>query len=77
MLFSGQCGQQCTSTSCLLAEEEQKEVMRQKTDIQSTRHVLVCLLLTVGLLAVSTASLIHSHSYTFKVSFFITQKQLF
>ncbi|XP_048048766.1 integral membrane protein GPR155 isoform X2 [Megalobrama amblycephala] len=48
---TGQCGQQCTSTSCLLAEEEQKEVERQKTDIQSTRHVLVCLLLTVGLLA--------------------------
>ncbi|XP_051762220.1 integral membrane protein GPR155 isoform X3 [Ctenopharyngodon idella] len=48
---TGQCGQQCTSTSCLLAEEEQKEVERQNTDIQSTRHVLVCLLLTVSLLA--------------------------
>uniref|UniRef100_A0A8C2EXR7 G protein-coupled receptor 155a n=1 Tax=Cyprinus carpio TaxID=7962 RepID=A0A8C2EXR7_CYPCA len=44
-------GQQCASTSCLLVEEEQKETDRQNTDIQSTRHVLVCLLLTVSLLA--------------------------
>uniref|UniRef100_A0A8C2AIJ9 G protein-coupled receptor 155a n=1 Tax=Cyprinus carpio TaxID=7962 RepID=A0A8C2AIJ9_CYPCA len=43
--------QQCASTSCLLVEEEQKETDRQNTDIQSTRHVLVCLLLTVSLLA--------------------------
>uniref|UniRef100_A0A673FWH8 DEP domain-containing protein n=1 Tax=Sinocyclocheilus rhinocerous TaxID=307959 RepID=A0A673FWH8_9TELE len=43
--------QQCTSTSCLLVEEEQKVADRQNTDIQSTRHVLVCLLLTVSLLA--------------------------
>ncbi|XP_067299255.1 lysosomal cholesterol signaling protein isoform X2 [Pseudorasbora parva] len=48
---TGQCRQQCTSASCLLAEEEQKEAERQNTDIQSTRHVLVCLLLTVSLLA--------------------------
>uniref|UniRef100_A0A8C2GN34 G protein-coupled receptor 155a n=1 Tax=Cyprinus carpio TaxID=7962 RepID=A0A8C2GN34_CYPCA len=46
-----QCSQQCASTSCLLVEEEQKETDRQNTDIQSTRHVLVCLLLTVSLLA--------------------------
>uniref|UniRef100_A0A672QNU5 G protein-coupled receptor 155 n=1 Tax=Sinocyclocheilus grahami TaxID=75366 RepID=A0A672QNU5_SINGR len=46
-----QCSQQCTSTSCLLVEEEQKVADRQNTDIQSTRHVLVCLLLTVSLLA--------------------------
>ncbi|XP_058643205.1 integral membrane protein GPR155 isoform X1 [Onychostoma macrolepis] len=48
---TGQCSQQCTSTSCLLVEEEQKVADRQNTDIQSTRHVLVCLLLTVSLLA--------------------------
>uniref|UniRef100_A0A673MW15 G protein-coupled receptor 155a n=1 Tax=Sinocyclocheilus rhinocerous TaxID=307959 RepID=A0A673MW15_9TELE len=45
------CSQQCTSTSCLLVEEEQKVADRQNTDIQSTRHMLVCLLLTVSLLA--------------------------
>lgn len=56
MLFLGQCSQQCASTSCLLVEEEQKETDRQNTDIQSTRHVLVCLLLTVNLLAVSTVN---------------------
>ncbi|CAM4607293.1 unnamed protein product [Leuciscus chuanchicus] len=50
-VHSGQCSQQCSPTSCLLAEEEQKEAARQNTDIQSTRHVLVCLLLTVCLLA--------------------------
>ncbi|KAI2660373.1 Integral membrane protein GPR155 [Labeo rohita] len=48
---TGQCGQQCTSTNCLLVEEEQKVADRQNTDIQSTRHVLVCLLLTISLLA--------------------------
>ncbi|XP_059355485.1 integral membrane protein GPR155-like isoform X2 [Carassius carassius] len=48
---TGQCSQQCASTSCLLVEEEQKEADRQNTDIQPTRHVLVCLLLTVSLLA--------------------------
>ncbi|XP_016131762.1 integral membrane protein GPR155-like [Sinocyclocheilus grahami] len=48
---TGQCSQQCTSTSCLLVEEEQKVADRQNTDIQSTRHMLVCLLLTVSLLA--------------------------
>ncbi|XP_052421484.1 integral membrane protein GPR155-like isoform X1 [Carassius gibelio] len=48
---TGQCSQQCASTSCLLVEEEQREAHRQNTDIQSTRHVLVCLLLTVSLLA--------------------------
>ncbi|KAK7168609.1 hypothetical protein R3I93_004817 [Phoxinus phoxinus] len=50
-IHTGQCSQQCSPTSCLLAEEEQKEADRQNTDIQSTRHVLVCLLLTVCLLA--------------------------
>lgn len=48
---SGQCGQRCASTRCLLVEEEQKEADRQNTDIQTTRHVLLCLLLTVSLLA--------------------------
>uniref|UniRef100_A0A8C1UFT8 G protein-coupled receptor 155a n=1 Tax=Cyprinus carpio TaxID=7962 RepID=A0A8C1UFT8_CYPCA len=46
-----QCSQQCTSTSCLLVEEEQKVADGQNADIQSTRHMLVCLLLTVSLLA--------------------------
>uniref|UniRef100_A0A672S9Q8 G protein-coupled receptor 155 n=1 Tax=Sinocyclocheilus grahami TaxID=75366 RepID=A0A672S9Q8_SINGR len=50
-VVAGQCSQQCTSTSCLLVEEEQKVADRQNTDIQSTRHMLVCLLLTVSLLA--------------------------
>ncbi|XP_073701637.1 lysosomal cholesterol signaling protein [Garra rufa] len=48
---TGPCGQQCTSTNCLLVEEEQKVADRQNTDIQSTRHVLMCLLLTISLLA--------------------------
>ncbi|KAA0716107.1 Integral membrane protein GPR155 [Triplophysa tibetana] len=48
---SGHCGQRCASTGCLLVEEEQKEADRQNTDIQTTRHVLMCLLLTVSLLA--------------------------
>ncbi|KAI7809062.1 putative integral membrane protein GPR155, partial [Triplophysa rosa] len=48
---SGQCGQRCASAGCLLVEEEQKEADRQNTDIQTTRHVLMCLLLTVSLLA--------------------------
>lgn len=50
-LSPGRCGQLCASTHCLLVEEEQKEADRQKTDIQTTRHVLLCLLLTVSLLA--------------------------
>ncbi|XP_026074445.1 integral membrane protein GPR155 [Carassius auratus] len=48
---TGPCGQQCTSTSCLLVEEEQKVADGQNADIQSTRHMLMCLLLTVSLLA--------------------------
>lgn len=48
---TGQCGQECTSTHCLLVEEEEKETERQNTDIQSTRHVLMCLILTVTSLA--------------------------
>uniref|UniRef100_A0A8C7FTY6 G protein-coupled receptor 155 n=1 Tax=Oncorhynchus kisutch TaxID=8019 RepID=A0A8C7FTY6_ONCKI len=45
---SGQCGTGCESTGCLLAQEEQQ---RQLADRQVARHVLLCLLLTVSLLA--------------------------
>ncbi|XP_051566748.1 integral membrane protein GPR155-like isoform X1 [Myxocyprinus asiaticus] len=48
---AGQCSQRCASTHCLLVEEEQKQTDGQNTDIQSTRHVLVCLLLSVSLLS--------------------------
>ncbi|XP_052004106.1 integral membrane protein GPR155-like isoform X1 [Xyrauchen texanus] len=48
---AGQCSQRCASTHCLLVEEKQKPSDRQNTDIHSTRHVLVCLLLSVSLLA--------------------------
>ncbi|XP_062862553.1 lysosomal cholesterol signaling protein [Trichomycterus rosablanca] len=44
----GQCGCYCDSTYCLLVEEEQKQ---QQADRQIARHVLLCLLLTVSLLA--------------------------
>uniref|UniRef100_A0A8B9RG33 G protein-coupled receptor 155 n=1 Tax=Astyanax mexicanus TaxID=7994 RepID=A0A8B9RG33_ASTMX len=43
-----QCGSCCDSSQCLLVEEEQKW---QSTDRQVARHVLLCLLLTVSLLA--------------------------
>uniref|UniRef100_A0A4W5P243 G protein-coupled receptor 155 n=1 Tax=Hucho hucho TaxID=62062 RepID=A0A4W5P243_9TELE len=42
----GQCGTGCESPGCLLAQEEQ-----QVADRQVARHVLLCLLLTVSLLA--------------------------
>ncbi|CAB1346596.1 unnamed protein product [Coregonus sp. 'balchen'] len=44
----GQCGTDCESPGCLLAQEEQQ---RQLADRQVARHVLLCLLLTVSLLA--------------------------
>ncbi|KAB5577141.1 hypothetical protein PHYPO_G00206530 [Pangasianodon hypophthalmus] len=45
----GQCGNCCGNSShCLLVEEEQKQ---QTADRQVARHVLLCLLLTVSLLA--------------------------
>ncbi|XP_036400526.1 integral membrane protein GPR155 isoform X2 [Megalops cyprinoides] len=44
----GQCGAHCESPSCLLAQEEE---LRQGADRQVARHVLLCLLLTVSLLA--------------------------
>ncbi|XP_029567031.1 integral membrane protein GPR155 isoform X2 [Salmo trutta] len=44
----GQCDPGCESPGCLLAQEEQQ---RQVADRQVARHVLLCLLLTVSLLA--------------------------
>ncbi|KAL7881832.1 hypothetical protein AOLI_G00086810 [Acnodon oligacanthus] len=44
----GQCGSCCDSSHCLLVEEEEKW---QNADRQIARHVLLCLLLTVSLLA--------------------------
>ncbi|KAI5107206.1 integral membrane protein GPR155, partial [Silurus meridionalis] len=44
----GQCGNCCDSSHCLLVEEEQKQ---QTADRQVARHVLLCLLLIVSLLA--------------------------
>ncbi|KAK3543736.1 hypothetical protein QTP70_027151 [Hemibagrus guttatus] len=44
----GQCGNCCDSSHCLLVEEEQKQ---QTADRQIARHVLLCLLLTVSLVA--------------------------
>ncbi|XP_053483023.1 integral membrane protein GPR155 [Ictalurus furcatus] len=44
----GQCGNCCDSSHCLLVEEEQKQ---RSADRQMARHVLLCLLLTVSLLA--------------------------
>uniref|UniRef100_A0A3B4CU96 DEP domain-containing protein n=1 Tax=Pygocentrus nattereri TaxID=42514 RepID=A0A3B4CU96_PYGNA len=48
MIFAGQCGRCCDSSHCLLVEEEEKW---QSADKQIARHVLLCLLLTVSLLA--------------------------
>ncbi|XP_071196727.1 lysosomal cholesterol signaling protein [Salvelinus alpinus] len=48
LIEPGQCGTGCESTGCLLAQEEQQ---RQLADRQVARHVLLCLLLTVSLLA--------------------------
>ncbi|KAK2850003.1 hypothetical protein Q7C36_008786 [Tachysurus vachellii] len=44
----GHCGSCCDSSHCLLVKEEQKQ---QTADRQVARHVLLCLLLTVSLLA--------------------------
>lgn len=49
-VFTGQCGNCCDSSHCLLVEEEQKQ---QTADRQVARHVLLVLLLTVSLVAVS------------------------
>ncbi|XP_037543049.1 integral membrane protein GPR155 [Nematolebias whitei] len=46
--LAGQCENGCESTDCLLAELEE---LQQVTDRQTVRHVLLCLLLTVCLLA--------------------------
>lgn len=46
--LTGQCANSCESTECLLVSEEQQRLV---TDRQVARHVLLCLLLTVGLLA--------------------------
>ncbi|XP_064419750.1 lysosomal cholesterol signaling protein isoform X2 [Latimeria chalumnae] len=45
---SGQCVNRCASENCMLAEEEQ---LLQNADRQLARHVLLCLLLVIGLLA--------------------------
>ncbi|TRY85335.1 hypothetical protein DNTS_031287 [Danionella cerebrum] len=47
----GECLQSCSSSRCLLVEQEKKETLRQSADMQSTRHILLCLLLTVCSLA--------------------------
>ncbi|XP_028249119.1 integral membrane protein GPR155 [Parambassis ranga] len=46
--LAGQCENRCESTDCLLAEVEERQ---QFTDRQVARHTLLCLLLTVFLLA--------------------------
>ncbi|XP_072253132.1 lysosomal cholesterol signaling protein [Leuresthes tenuis] len=46
--LAGQCERGCESTDCLLAEIEE---LQQVADRQVARHVLMCLLLTVCLLA--------------------------
>ncbi|XP_034740924.1 integral membrane protein GPR155 isoform X3 [Etheostoma cragini] len=46
--LTGQCGSSCESTDCLLVQVEE---LQQVADRQVARHVLLCLLLTVGLLA--------------------------
>ncbi|KAM9342094.1 lysosomal cholesterol signaling protein isoform 1-T1 [Pholidichthys leucotaenia] len=45
--LSGQCENRCESTDCLLVQAERQRV----TDRQVARHVLMCLLLTVSMLA--------------------------
>uniref|UniRef100_G3NLJ2 G protein-coupled receptor 155a n=1 Tax=Gasterosteus aculeatus aculeatus TaxID=481459 RepID=G3NLJ2_GASAC len=44
----GQCENSCESSSCLLVQAEE---LKQVADTQVARHVLLCLLLTVSLLA--------------------------
>ncbi|KAF7668749.1 hypothetical protein LDENG_00284180 [Lucifuga dentata] len=46
--LSGQCGNRCESSDCLLVQFEE---LQQVSDRQVARHVLLCLLLTVSLLA--------------------------
>ncbi|XP_030614792.1 integral membrane protein GPR155 [Archocentrus centrarchus] len=46
--YAGQCENRCESTDCLLAQVEE---LQQVADRQVVRHVLMCLLLTVSLLA--------------------------
>ncbi|KAJ8012754.1 hypothetical protein DPEC_G00046160 [Dallia pectoralis] len=48
LIQPGQCESVCESNDCLLAQEEQQS---QLSDRQVVRHILLCLLLTVGLLA--------------------------
>uniref|UniRef100_A0AAQ5X3L6 DEP domain-containing protein n=1 Tax=Amphiprion ocellaris TaxID=80972 RepID=A0AAQ5X3L6_AMPOC len=45
---SGQCENRCESTDCLLVQVEE---LQQVADRQETRHLLICVLLTVSLLA--------------------------
>ncbi|KAI3356243.1 hypothetical protein L3Q82_017486, partial [Scortum barcoo] len=47
-VLTGQCENQCESTDCLLVQVEE---LQQVADRQVARHVLLCLLLTVSLLA--------------------------
>ncbi|XP_068184580.1 lysosomal cholesterol signaling protein [Antennarius striatus] len=47
-LHSGQCENRCESEDCLVATEEE---VQQDADRQVARHVILCLLLTIGLLA--------------------------
>lgn len=46
--LTGQCESRCESTNCLLVQVEE---LQQVEERQVARHVLLCLLLTVGLLA--------------------------
>ncbi|XP_026231756.1 integral membrane protein GPR155 [Anabas testudineus] len=46
--LTGECERRCGSTDCLLVQEEE---LQQTADRQVARHVLLCLLLTVSLLA--------------------------
>ncbi|XP_031153236.1 integral membrane protein GPR155 isoform X2 [Sander lucioperca] len=48
LTLTGQCGNRCESTDCLLVQVEE---LQQVADRQVPRHVLLCLLLTVSLLA--------------------------
>ncbi|XP_032384826.1 integral membrane protein GPR155 isoform X2 [Etheostoma spectabile] len=48
LTLTGQCGNSCESTDCLLVQVEE---LQQVADRQVARHVLLCLLLTVSLLA--------------------------
>lgn len=54
---SGECDIRCESTECLLVKVEE---LQQTTDRQVARHVLLCLLLIISLLAVSKISAVKS-----------------